>query len=723
MEDKKTLSRRDFLRISAIGAASAMVVACGSSTTSPTSAGGTAAAGIPAVGATTAPGTAATSAGVIDGTNKQTTVAIQASGNYKDAPSLADLVKSGKLPPVAQRLPKNPYVPPHKWLVEGKYGGNMNFSNSWGGNGVSQIIVESMYGHSPLRWLRDGLEIGPGLVEKWEKNADASQWTFHFREGLKWSDGQPFTMDDILYWWNDLATNTNYTEEFANLPDEARSGKGTLAKFNKVDDHTLQIVFDAPTPLTADRMAMWVNGPIGPRWLAPKHYLQQFDPKYNTSVKDYATHKIKMDTRLNPECPVMTGWKLKEYKEGTASSWERNPYYWCVDKAGNQLPYIDTIRVTGYQDKEVEKVNYLAGKVDFTHHWLVQLTDVQAAKQAQPQSGLEVRFWDDGGGTGQSFFFSYDFAEPNMRKLIREPKFRKALSMAVDRAAIQRDFYFNTGELTTGTMSPKAIEYNVNAQGKQVYAAWRDSAVKLDPEAAKTMLDGIGVKAGADGMRTMPGGAPLSVELVYDASTDKNTIARNERLAANWKAIGINAKLVPVPSTGRDDKWASGQLMSNADWGIGDGPNCLVYPQWLVPLEQTRWAPLEGTFYKVRGTPKENAEKDVDPWKRQPPRLEAEKGGPVEQLWAIYDKTKVEPDAMKRNSLVWDITKIHIDQGPFVQGVVANTADVVLVKQGLTNVPKHDDLALGGFCGPWIHPTPAVYDPETWFWDAPDKHV
>jgi peptide/nickel transport system substrate-binding protein len=171
--------------------------------------------------------------------------------------------------------------------------------------------------------------------------------------------------------------------------------------------------------------------------------------------------------------------------------------------------------------------------------------------------------------------------------------------------------------------------------------------------------------------------------------------------------------------------------MSQTNWEVGDGPNHLVYPQWLVPLEQTRWAPLQGRFYSLRGTPKvsdtleELTEKDKNPWERTPPRLEPEKGGPVEQLWSIYDKTKVEPDPMKRHQMVWDMIKIHVDQGPFFMGTVANFPRIILVKEGLMNVPTRDDLAawgLGGFVNPWIHPTPAVYDPETWFFSNPDEH-
>ncbi len=113
---------------------------------------------------------------------------------------LAKLVQEGKLLPVDERLPKNPYTPPHSWLTVGKYGGVLKktYNSNWG---ITGFIHEMQYGSSPLRWLKDGLAIGPGFVESWESNADASKWTFKIREGIKWSDGQPFTTKDIMYWW------------------------------------------------------------------------------------------------------------------------------------------------------------------------------------------------------------------------------------------------------------------------------------------------------------------------------------------------------------------------------------------------------------------------------------------------------------------------------------------------------------------------------------------
>jgi len=735
VEKPRKLGRRGFLRLSAISAFGATIAACGGAApTAPTAAPAAPAAptAAPAAPTAAAPTTVPT-AMVQPTTPPQATAIPVATSKYKESPLVEAMVKDGKLPSVDERLPKNPYTPPHAWLGTGKYGGTLNWTNSWGPDGMATIVQESQYGHSPLRWLKDGLAIGPGLAESWEANADTSQWTFKFREGLKWSDGKPWTVDDILYWWEYMVGANGKEKEFpAGLkpieppPDEGRSGKGTLATFKKVDDYTLQLIFDAPTPLTADRLAMWVNAGIGPRWMAPRHFMEQFNPVLKPDAnKDWDAHTKNIRFVTNANCPTMTGWKTTSFEEGVRGVYERNPFYWAVDKEGNQLPYIDKIVSTTFQNGEVEKVNVLQGKSDWTHHWVLNLTDVANLRKQADAGGYEIRFWDSGSGSGQAFFFNYDFKDAPMRALIREPKFRQALSLGQNRSEIKKNRYFDTGEETTGTFSPKAIEYNFNDEAKTRYVEWRDSFVKHDPDAANALLDGLDLKKGGDGYRSMPDGKPLEILLMIQATLEKDSVAQNELLVRDWKEIGIKATITPVPVQGWDDKKASGEYMDDAGWGIGDGPNHLVYPQWLVPLEPSRWASLHGQGYQLRGTDTDGTEKDVDPWERKPPRIYATDKAfdpTIGKLWEIYDKTKVEPDAMKRYQLVWDMMKIHVENGPYVQGSVANFQRVFIVKNGLMNVPKKEDLTLGGFTDPWIHPTPAVYDPETWFWDDPTKH-
>jgi peptide/nickel transport system substrate-binding protein len=649
---------------------------------------------------------------------------------------LAEMVAAGNLPPVDERLPKNPYTPPHAWLTVGNYGGVLNktYNNNWG---ITGFIHEMQYGSSPLRYLKDGLAIGPGFVESWESNADASQWTFKMREGIKWSDGEPFTTNDIMYWWEYTVGGNGKEAEFPeglkpinNPPDEARSGTGSLMTLEAPDDFTFTMTFDAPAPLTADRLAMWTNMFIGPAWVMPRHYMEQFNPVLNNAqYKDFEEHQTKFNHN-NPDIPRLTGWKLDTFEDGVRAVWSRNPYYWVVDSEGNQLPYIDTINVTAVKDKEIEKLAYTEGRADHAHFHSQALADIQDLRGAESNSKLEVRFWDSGSGTGSIYFFNHDFKDASLRAAFRDPKFRKALSMAYNRADVQKAVYFGLGELTSGTMSPKAIEYNINDQGKAAYAEWRDAFVKYDPAAAEAMLDEAGYTKGADGKRTLPGGAPMQIQVTYgaDQAPGGEHLSKNERLVRDWQAIGIDAVLTPIPAEGYDEKWRTGDIPMKTNWEVGDGPNHLVFPSWVVADEHDRWAPLHGKGYMLRGTASEQEELDVDPWERNPPRINVDEEAymaPIAEIHKLYDQSKVEPDSMKRHQLVWDMIKVHVAEGPFFSGTVANPPRIILVKQGLMNVPTRDDLlaeGLGGFVNPWIIPSPATYDPETWYWDDPSAH-
>jgi peptide/nickel transport system substrate-binding protein len=642
----------------------------------------------------------------------------------KEAPMLKQMVDAGELPPLEERLPGSPYVVPHRWLQPGKYGGNLLVNIPATDDPSNKNY---MYGHSPLRWLNDGSEVGPGLVESWESNDDASEWTLHFREGLKWSDGEPWTTADIMFWWEDMVQNEEHSEV---PPDLATSGRGTVMEMTAPDESTIVMKFDAPAPLTAEKLADWVNRGNGTTLMEPRHYMEQFHPKYGQEVPaDWASadgeFDEKRDWATNPECPTMTGWRVSSYREGRSIVWERNPYYWCVDREGAQLPYVDQITMNAVQDPEVGKLQIQEGRVDYVHGPFAALTlsDVSGLRRTEDRSNIEVLLWDSGSGSGSVFFFNYDYREEKMRALIREPKFRQALSYAFDRKEVRKSVYFNTGRLTTGTMSPKAIEYTVNDEGRGVFEQWQQAYIEYDPERAKSMLDELGVTdQNGDGNREMPDGGELVVRLDFPAGTSNEHVRKNELLAEDWKAIGINTQLNPVSPEGFIDQWVVGRLMSQTDWEFAGNPSLLSFPGALLPVAPQWWAPLHGQYFLLRGTPEADREQDLDPYERTPPRTAPEEGSPIDRMWKIYDQAKLEPEDMKRYRAIWDITRIHIEEGPFFIGCVANTPQLVVINKDLRNVPRREELARNGWVNPWTHPTPAVYDPEAYYWDNPEEH-
>ena len=698
----REVSRREVLYASAITAATWAVAGCTSGTGSQEG----------QEGAGEKPGGSAASKG-------SETRPIKAPRELGESPLLAAEVKAGKLPPVKERLPERPYVIPHRWCKPGTYGGTLlglvDASDS-------PIVNEYMYGRSPLRWLNDGLDIGPGVVESWESNADASQWTLHIRKGLKWSDGQPVTSADALYWWEDMVLDDVHPA----LPsDSARSGSGTAMKLRAPDDHTLVMEFDSATPLTP---ALLANGVNTTDWFLPKHYLQQWHPKYNKKVTKknwFEEHEQHANWVMDPKCPTLAGWRTATFQEGSRIVMERNPFYWCVDRDGKQLPYLDKLVFSVVQEPEVMKLQIQEGKVDYVHGAFVPigLADISGMKRAQSRHQMDVLLWDSGSGTGSVFFFNYDYPEPKMRELIRNPKFRQALSFGFDRAEAQKAIYFNTGEKTTGTYSPKAIEYQADAHGKQVYTQWRDAYVAYDPEKAKKILDELGVRAGGDGKRVLPGGGELVIRIDVPADLNQEHESKNNLLKRDWEALGLTVKINPLAPEGFGERWQTGQLMAQSSWEVGDGPDHITGPWWFVPIEPERWAPLHGRMWSMRGTKEEKQELDVDPWKRTPPRLDAEPGSPIARLWDFYAEAKSEVDGVRRRKIVWEMIKIHVEHGPFFMGTVANYPQVTMHKKDLQGVPTRAQLALGGMVNTWAHPTPAVYDPEAYFWTDAASHA
>lgn len=679
------ISRRDFLFGSAMAAVGVALTACG---------------GRPPAEATPVPEkTSAAPPGPV--------------APAKEAPQLAALVAEGKLPPLADRLPKNPLVltPVHEI---GTYGGRIRTFYDWTGQ-----WHECQYGHSALRWVDDGLGIAPGLCDTWDANDDNTEWTFHIREGLKWSDGHDCTVDDVLYWWNDMVLNKDHADQ----PPDFGSAGGKLVEFIKVDTYTIKLKYIEPAPLTAKRLAMWVNAGIGPRWIAPKHYLQQFHPTYNTEYKDFEEHDQRMLFRENPDCPTLTSWMATKYEASVSRTWERNPYYYAVDTEGNQLPYIDGLDETYIEDAEVQKLTIMQGGIDFVHFHKAALADLSTLLENQDKGGYDVVLWDSGSGTGMMYFWNYDHPDDKRRALYREPKFKRAMSFALDRATIKKVVYYNTGAVTTGTMSPKAVEFNFNDEARAMYEKARDCYVEYNPDKAKQLLDEIGVKdTDGDGWREFPDGSKLEVSVDVQADAGKECVSVLEIAEQNWRDIGLNVIINQMPPSEFDPAWKGGQLSIHTNWEVGDGPDHLLYPSWVVPNENERWAPLCGNRLMLVGTAQEDTECDVSPWERKPPRwCSTEPGlrdGPVWKLQELYEKAKIEVDELKRHHMVWEMINIHIDEGPFYIGTVANYPRIIFKSKKLINVPSKEELKLGGFVNPWIIPYPAVTNPETYSFKA-----
>lgn len=325
-----------------------------------------------------------------------------------EAPMLHEKVMAGELPPLDERIPAEPLVIEPFGEI-GRYGGTLHrFDTAVNGNHVAMM----QYGFSPVHWVKDGLDKRPGLAKGWDFNDDKTEYTLYFREGTRWSDGEPFTVDDFLYWWEDMVLNADHPD----VPPDYMISGGATAEVTKVDDYTLRFNFAASSPLFLDRLAMWPNStvPAGERLFVPKHYASQFHPKYNSAVETYQEHDEKIDWRVNPDSPVLNPWMPVHYEPGTRLVMERNPYYYAVDTAGNQLPYIDRVDTTYVENLEVAKLRVLAGEQEFCGRPCTgqPLSELGVFRDAEATVGLKTFLWDGGGGTGVMVYPNWTHTDP-----------------------------------------------------------------------------------------------------------------------------------------------------------------------------------------------------------------------------------------------------------------------------------------------------------------------
>jgi peptide/nickel transport system substrate-binding protein len=247
--------------------------------------------------------------------------------------------------------------------------------------------------------------------------------------------------------------------------------------------------------------------------------------------------------------PEFNCWTLVAYEQGVSSTYDRNPYYYAVDPEGNQLPYIDGIDDKPSPDAQYLILQILQGSVDLeVHTYQLTLGDIAPLKEGEADGNYEIRFWDTGSGTGMMYFWNHDLQDDAKRTLYRDPKFKRAISHAIDRPTIQRIVYYDTGILTTGTMSPKAIEFNFNADAQAHYEKFRSLAVDYDPDLAMSLLDEIGmVDADGDGFRDMPDGSPFEFRIDIGADAAGESIKVLEITQKNWQDIGLNVVINQIP--------------------------------------------------------------------------------------------------------------------------------------------------------------------------------
>jgi peptide/nickel transport system substrate-binding protein len=551
---------------------------------------------------------------------------------FQEAPQLAELVKAGRLPAVAERLGQDPLVikPVHDI---GKYGG------TWrrGFIGPADVFNGFRAGMNDkiLYFDYTGTQVVPNLAKGWELSADGRITTIFLRRGMKWSDGHPFTADDFMFWYEDMYQN----KDLVPTQSPVMTINFKPVELQKVDPYTIRFVSPDPYYLLPEILAAVLELGGHARWgrlatggFAPVHYLKQFHPKYVTKealeqkVKEakfdnwVALFKFKNDSTLNPELPVVTPWKTTTPINTPTWTLERNPYFYGVDTAGNQLPYIDKIVMTLAENLEVLNLRAIAGEYEKQARH-IDLQKLPVLLENQQKGGYKVYLDPSTQGTDVALWFNMSYeADPEIAKWLTNRDFRRALALGIDRDQLNETFWLGLG--VPGAALPG--EDTLYSPGAEYRTRW----ATYEPQQANAMLDAIGLdKKDTEGYRLRTDGkGRLRIEVQTFVGFFQSTQVC-EMIREQWKKIGIQADVKEVERSlaGRRRDANEHQIYVDAQWGSDnmfghipaffpyDGGNAIgpLYGRWFASggskgkEPPARMRELMELYRKAFGVPRE----------------------------------------------------------------------------------------------------------------------
>ena len=599
---------------------------------------------------------------------------------YIDPPELLDQVRAGKLPPVDKRLPQQPLVMP--LAQPGRHGGTLN---TLAGRSRDTRLF-TIYGYARLVGYDRNLDIVPDILESIDVQ-DGRSFTLQLRKGHRWSDGHPFTTEDFRYYWEDVANNRELSPAG---PPRDMLVDGEPPKFEVLNETTVRYTWPKPNPHFLPRMAG-----ASPLFIfRPAHYLKQFHKKYSAKVQQAeaegtakrrwsAVHN-RMDNLYegdNPDLPTLQPWHNTTRPPADRFVAVRNPYFHRVDERGRQLPYIDRF-VLAIADAKLIPAKAGAGDADLQARDL-NFNNYTFLKQGEKQNGYRTLLWRPGRGSHVALFPNLNANDPVWRALLRDVRFRRALSLAIDRSLVNQVLYFGLAVEANNTVLEASPLYRPE---------YRTEWARYDRKAANRLLDELGLKRGVDGVRKLPDGRLLEV-IVETAGESTEQTDVLELIRETWREVGIKMFSKPSQREAFRNRVFAGETIMSVWSGLENGlPTADTAPDELAPTSQLQlqW-PKFGQYYETGG--KSGEAPDMPE---------------VKQLAALYRDWAHSASGDERARIWHEMLKIQAEQ-QFVIGVVTAVPQPVVARDKLMNVPAQGfyNWDPGAFFG--------IYHPDT-FW-------
>jgi len=586
-----------------------------------------------------------------------------AAADYVEPPYFADQVAAGRLPPVAERLPSPPSVADMEGRSPGRYGGRLNLLMGRSKD-VRQMVV---YGYARLVRYDRSYEIVPDILERVDVEG-GRVFTLHLREGHRWSDGAPFTSEDFRYWWEDVANNPKLAP--AGPPADLRI-EGELPRVEIVDETTVRYSWSRPNPKFLPALAA-----ARPLYIyRPSHYLKPVHAGYADAAainerareagqRNWAALHNSLDNLYkndNPALPSLQPWVNTTAPPAERFVFARNPYFHRVDPDGRQLPYIDEVAMQ-IADAKIIPAKTGTGESDLQARYL-RFDNYTFLKQNEERNGYRTYLWPIGKGSHMTLYPNLNARDPVWRGLFRDVRFRRALSLAIDRNEINQVIYYGLALAAQNTVLPQSPLFREEYQ-----KAW----AQYDPAQANRLLDEIGLDTrDKDGVRLLPDGRPAEIIIeTAGESTEQTDVLQLVR--DSWRKIGIALHSRPSQREVLRNRIYSGEALMSIWEGLENGlPTAESIPDELAPTHQIQYQwPMWGQYFETGGRSGEAVDM------AGPKRLRA-------LLHDWYDA----PDKAARRAIWHEMLDIWAD-GVFTIGIVSGVRQPVVADARLRNVPE-----------------------------------